>query len=363
MTRAAALEAALARHWRLRTYAAGVAAALAPAVAAGGAPGVVTTLALLLGWLAADLAVRRRRAVDRHRAETALLRALLARETIEAHYAEGRDEHRTALAVGALQRFGERPIRSVDPHHYLRRRWVAGIAARFIPVGARVLDLGCQHGLITAVFVERGDRVTGADLNPAALGLARALEPGFRVVRADVGASPFASGCADAIALTEVVEHVAEPAATLGEVARCLRPGGVVVITTNNRHGVTWTEWINPLAVAAKAVGFAVPRVLPPPAVLWRDDARRLAFYHTDFSAVEIRRLVRQAGLAIVSMRSYAHLGEVCEALRRVAPAWTERRAAAVLHRIDRVCNAIPVVRGLGMHWLIVARKPGPDQP
>lgn len=350
--------APVAPNWRFRTYAAGVALALVPALVARTAAGLTLTLALLLAWFTADLVVRRRRAARRHREEVVQLRQLLDREPIEAHYLEGRDEDGAALDVAELRRFGDRPIASVDPHHSLRHRWIAEVVDRFVPAGARVLDLGCRHGLMTAVFADRGDRVTGADLNPAALRMARTLRPGLRLVRADVQALPFVSGRADAIALTEVIEHLAQPAAALAEVQRCLRPGGVFVLTTNNRHGVTWTEWSNPLAVVAKLAGFAVPAVLPPPAVLWSDGHGRLAFYHTDFSARDMRRLVRGAGLDVVWMRSYAHVGELPEVLSRLAPQWTERRAAAVLHRIDRVLNAIPLARGLGMHWLIVGRKP-----
>lgn len=353
-----AAPARVAANWRFRTYVAGLALAIVPALAVRSAAGATVTLALLLGWCTADLVVRRRRAARRYREEVVQLRRLLDREAIEAHYLEGRDEDGVALDVGELRRFGDRPVAAVDPHHYLRHRWIGEVVDRFVPRRARVLDLGCQHGLMTAVFAERGDRVTGADLNPAALGMARALRPALRLVRADVQALPFASGRADAVALTEVIEHLARPAAALAEVERCLRPGGVFVLTTNNRHGVTWTEWSNPLAVAAKLVGFAMPSALPPPAVLWSDGDGRLAFYHTDFSARDMRRLVRQAGLDVVWMRSYAHVGELPEVLRRLAPAWTERRAAAVLHRIDRVLNAIPLARGLGMHWLIVGRKP-----
>jgi SAM-dependent methyltransferase len=54
-------------------------------------------------------------------------------------------------------------------------------------------------------------------------------------VEADVVASadllPLADACADAALLTQVLEHVPDPAAVLGEVARTLRPGGSLFMT------------------------------------------------------------------------------------------------------------------------------------
>lgn len=49
---------------------------------------------------------------------------------------------------------------------------------RVLPENARVLDCGCGSGLpVMRHFVERGDRVTGADISPAMLELARKSVP------------------------------------------------------------------------------------------------------------------------------------------------------------------------------------------
>lgn len=50
-------------------------------------------------------------------------------------------------------------------------------------------------------------------------------------VRADVGSLPFRGGTADAVLHTQVLEHVPDPGQVLAELARVLKPGGVLYLT------------------------------------------------------------------------------------------------------------------------------------
>jgi 2-polyprenyl-6-hydroxyphenyl methylase/3-demethylubiquinone-9 3-methyltransferase len=52
---------------------------------------------------------------------------------------------------------------------------------------------------------------------------------------ADARACPLAEASADLVLLADVVEHVADWRAALGEAARLLRPGGVLYVNTINR--------------------------------------------------------------------------------------------------------------------------------
>ena len=90
--------------------------------------------------------------------------------------------------------------------------------------GAVVIDVGCGEQPYRPAL--RGfSRYVGFD-SPHAPDSG----PGADVF-GDAGALPFATGCADAVLCTEVIEHVPDPAGMLNEFARVLGPGGAVLLT------------------------------------------------------------------------------------------------------------------------------------
>jgi SAM-dependent methyltransferase len=349
----------LARGWRHRMLLAAMVAVLIPAVVVRTAPAVAMSFLLLGALWAWDAYVRRCREWERYGAELDLFKKLLASESVEAFYASSRDEETFAESLKELPSFGDRPAKQADPVYCLRHIWLGKLLARFFQrAEATILDLGCQHGLMTTLFDRAGWSFIGVDLNPESLRIVHAAHRRWPLARVDAAALPFPSEHFDLINFSEVIEHLSDPRAALREIRRCLRPGGLFFLTTNNRHGLLWSDWINPLSVAEKLVGLEWPAVLPPPALVWSHETLGLSYYHTNFTAHEIRDLLLEAGLEIVWWRSYHHLGEAHHGLLRLFPNWTERQAAGVLHAVDRICNTLPLLNRLGMYWLIVGRKP-----
>ena len=100
--------------------------------------------------------------------------------------------------------------------------------------GKRVLDLGCRSGALTQHFIE-GNSVVGLDVDAAALEKAAAL--GIEPVQANVEEPlPFEDASFDAVVAGELFEHLQFPDALVAEVARVLRPGGVVVGSVPNAY-------------------------------------------------------------------------------------------------------------------------------
>jgi len=349
----------LARGWRHRMLVVAMVTVLIPAVVVRTVPAVTVSLLLLGALWVWDVYARRCREWARYGAELDLLKKLLASESVETFYASSRDEQTFAENLKELQSFGDRPARHADPVHCLRHVWLRRILARFFPrAEATILDLGCQHGLMTTLFDRTGWSLISVDLNPESLRIVHAAHRRWPLARVDAGALPFPNEHFDLINFSEVIEHLSDPRAALREIRRCLCPGGLLFLTTNNRHGLLWSDWMNPLSVMEKLIGLAWPAVLPPPALVWSHETLGLSFYHTNFTADEIRDLLREAGLEIVWWRSYNHLGEAHHGLLKLFPNWTERQAAGVLHAVDRICNTLPLLNRLGMQWLIVGRKP-----
>lgn len=116
--------------------------------------------------------------------------------------------------------------------------WWGVHAARYaygadvLPKGARVLDVACGSGYGLTVLSGGGRRVVGADLNLGALAHASSTE--VPVVAGAGGALPFARGTFDAVTSFETLEHIGPREAFVAELARVLRPGGLLVLSTPN---------------------------------------------------------------------------------------------------------------------------------
>jgi 2-polyprenyl-6-hydroxyphenyl methylase/3-demethylubiquinone-9 3-methyltransferase len=108
-----------------------------------------------------------------------------------------------------------------------------------LPAAARVLDLGCGGGLLAEPLAAQGHRVLGVDASHQSLRCANARTAPPRgtchYVRADLLRTPTRDGVADLVLLADVLEHLPNPHATLAEVGRLLRPGGLCYINTVNR--------------------------------------------------------------------------------------------------------------------------------
>ncbi|MGH8130236.1 MAG: bifunctional 2-polyprenyl-6-hydroxyphenol methylase/3-demethylubiquinol 3-O-methyltransferase UbiG [Steroidobacteraceae bacterium] len=127
------------------------------------------------------------------------------------------------------------------PLHDLNPARLDYIDARTGLAGRRVLDVGCGGGLLAEAMARRGARVTGIDLAPEALAVARlhAVEAGVSVDYRQVAAEAMAAaepGSFDLVTCLEMLEHVPDPAAILAVLARLTRHGGDVICSTINRN-------------------------------------------------------------------------------------------------------------------------------
>jgi len=107
--------------------------------------------------------------------------------------------------------------------------------------GLRLLDAGCGGGLLSEPLARLGAKVTGIDPAEGAIAAAQVhqqTDPKTRGIdyrRSTIEEISQAGEAFDVICSLEVVEHLPDPQAFLSECAGCIKPGGVLVVSTLNR--------------------------------------------------------------------------------------------------------------------------------
>ncbi len=206
--------------------------------------------------------------------------------------------------------------------------WFAGEGAsafRHVPRNVRVLDIGCGIGATLAYHRNRDCEAFGmeADGNVQAI----AKRHGLNIQQGIFDGSQFESNSFDYVTLDQVAEHVTDPLALMRGVARVLKPGGKVVITTPNSDsfgarffGRRWLNWHTP--------------------------------YHIQFyTRRSLKRVAEAAGLKLVSARTttasewqyyqWLHSLEFPQAPGQRSAFWSPGQATAPEHERARVLIAL----------------------
>ncbi|GAC1381517.1 MAG: methyltransferase domain-containing protein [Acidimicrobiales bacterium] len=114
--------------------------------------------------------------------------------------------------------------------------------------GQRLLDVGCGPGTITVDLARRvapGPTV-GVDASAAVVAEARSAAPSagaptvtFRT--GDVYALDFDDASFDVVHAHQVLQHLSDPVAALGEMRRVLAPGGILAVRDGDYGAFSWT--------------------------------------------------------------------------------------------------------------------------
>jgi len=132
--------------------------------------------------------------------------------------------------------------------------WLDGkktAAFRWVPEHVRVLDIGCGFGESLGYYKSRGCDAWGVEADENISRVAK--EYGYKVHVGLFDPSIYDAGFFDYVTMNQVIEHVADPVATLQGVARVLKPGGVAILSTPNADGIgarlfgrRWINWHAP---------------------------------------------------------------------------------------------------------------------
>jgi SAM-dependent methyltransferase len=170
-----------------------------------------------------------------------------------------------AIAERYLAWSGLRP--SAARLRYLR------LAGELIPAGAQVVELGCGAGIPMTAALAEGRRVSGVDISPAQIRLARRNVPAATFIEGDMTSVAFAPASVDAVVAFYSLTHVprTELAGLLERIRSWLRPGGIFIATmgVEDDPGTVEADWLG------------------------------VDMYFSHFGARRNRRLVEDAGFAV----------------------------------------------------------------
>jgi 2-polyprenyl-6-hydroxyphenyl methylase/3-demethylubiquinone-9 3-methyltransferase len=101
----------------------------------------------------------------------------------------------------------------------------------------KAADVGCGAGLLAEPLARLGAEVTGVDAAPENIAAARAhaLGQGLAIDYRVGSVEALEPGAYDLVTSLEVVEHVSDPRAFVDGLARALKPGGLLILSTPNR--------------------------------------------------------------------------------------------------------------------------------
>lgn len=183
------------------------------------------------------------------------------------------------------------------------------------PRGSRVLDVGCGDGSLGArLKAERGCDVTGLDLDPTGVGIARSRGLDARVADVDAGL-PFQGGAFDIAIMNVTLQMVYRPGFVLSEM---LRVSGATLVTFPNVG-----HWISRVELVAGRF----PR-RPLYGRHWYDTRHIHLFSWADF-----RDLAHELGARVTDSR---HFGRDSRTPSRLAAAWPNLFAAVCMARVER---------------------------
>lgn len=224
--------------------------------------------------------------------------------------------------------------------HTRRREVIEGLLRPFAGV-ARALEVGPGSGVYLPLLAELADEVVVTDVEPEFLDRAREVagdRPSVRFLADDITSTRLEPSSFDLILCTEVLEHIPDWRGALASMARLLRPGGALVLSTPQ-------PW-SPLELLGK-VAFK-PGVIRVVRAIYREPVLETGH----ISLVSSRRLTKRLAAGGLRIEQRAWSSVYLPVLAEAGGA----RALRVEQRLEPLLRARPL-RGLLWTQYVVARR------
>ena len=176
-------------------------------------------------------------------------------------------------------------------------RWRRFLVSRIPDDAVRVLDVATGTGAVALELVRQGHTVVGIDQSPDMLAVARKRLPGVEFHEGRAESLPFADAEFDALTFTYLLRYVDDPAATLRELMRVVKPGGTIAML---EFGLPRGVW-RPLWELYVRVGLPLAGAVISPG--WHEVGRFLGPSIRDFhNTVDLRNIWPDAHVKRLSL-------------------------------------------------------------
>ncbi len=253
----------------------------------------------------------------------------------------------------------DEPFNAYAYPYHRRQANVLALLQKFVSLPAAVLDVGCGAGVQALAMAKAGYTVQGVDLATEMIETARKLiadEPelanNLQFDVANVGQLPFPDESFAAVTLLGVLEYMDEPRTAVSQIARVLKPGGVVILSVPNRASPF--RWLGVMGsrLLMRLRNIRWLRRLKYRLLRQENFADAFAqpgqYRHHAYTAVQLRRILAAANLEPIA-DTYQVFGS------RISDLWLPIPFALV-RRLEKL-NRWRLTRWLGSDYIIAARR------
>lgn len=140
-----------------------------------------------------------------------------------------------------FEELGENFDAFMSDYDVVRRGRLISRLLSLVELKGKALEVGCGTGALTPTLFDRGLDITVGDISQS-LAEATAQKYTISSMRCDATSIALPNEAVDVVLSSEVIEHVPDPHKALREMARVLKPGGSIVVTSPNKlwYPVLW---------------------------------------------------------------------------------------------------------------------------
>lgn len=238
------------------------------------------------------------------------------------------DSWKSSYEYDKMEVFGADGVRGYIYAYETRRRHTLDLVKSVAPAGGKILDIAAAQGNFTLTLAEMGYEVTWNDLREELMEYVK--------LKHERGNVHYAPGNAfdlhfeskfDVVLITEIIEHVAHPDDFLASVARLVKPGGHIVMSTPN--GGYFLNRLPKFSSCADPSQFESMQFKP-------NSDGHIFLLHTD----EIEGLAARAGLKLKAIRLYTNFLTNGHIKTRVLLKFLPR---SLVRAVERGTRALPL--------------------